>query len=440
MLKLPEFFVKRMTSQLGADAVPFFDALGQDPPVSLRLNPFKPSNMFDGNELVPWCEKGRYLQERISFTLDPLFHAGCYYVQEASSMYLECVIKKYVNAESPLRVLDLCAAPGGKSTHLLSLIPAGSLLVSNEPIPSRNNILRDNLSKWGLANVVVVQNQAKDFQSLTHYFDVVLVDAPCSGEGLFRKNHEAVNEWSEENLAMCNQRQQSILEEILPCLKPGGLLIYSTCTFNPGENDEVCSMLAKNKLVELLKLDALHGAVTTECGLQMYPHKVQGEGFYLAAMRKVSDGLEPMTMKRPKQKPVSLKSIGSWLENAEKFQLESNKELLFAIPHSLCDDIAMLRSLLYVRKAGIFMGSLSGDDLIPSQESAMFVGHGEQLPTVELTLEDALRYLRGEALPNGNQVKGWCIANYNGHALGWMKGVGNRFNNSYPKELRIRNL
>jgi 16S rRNA C967 or C1407 C5-methylase (RsmB/RsmF family)/NOL1/NOP2/fmu family ribosome biogenesis protein len=440
MLKLPEFFVTRMTSHLGADAVPFFEALDKDPPVSLRLNPFKPSSVFDGHELVPWCEKGRYLQERISFTLDPLFHAGCYYVQEASSMYLECVINKHLNTESPLRVLDLCAAPGGKSTHLLSLIPEGSLLVSNEPIPSRNNILRDNLSKWGLANVVVVQNQAKDFQSLTHYFDVVLVDAPCSGEGLFRKNHEAVNEWSEENLAMCSHRQQNILEEILHCLKPGGLLIYSTCTFNPAENDEVCSVLEKNELVELLKLDALHGAVTTKCGLQMYPHKVQGEGFYLAAMRKISDGQEPMTMKRPKQKPVSLKSIGSWLKNADKFQLESNKDLFFAIPNHICDDIAILRSHLFVRKAGIFMGSLTGDDLIPSQELAMFVGRADQLPSIELPLEEALRYLRGEALPNGNQVKGWCIANYNGHALGWMKGVGNRFNNSYPKELRIRNL
>jgi 16S rRNA C967 or C1407 C5-methylase (RsmB/RsmF family) len=263
MLQLPELFVQRMTSRLGGNSQAFFRSLEDPVPVSIRMNTRKPFDGFEGMESVPWCASGFYLKQRHVFTLDPFFHAGCYYVQEASSMFIERAYRNHGDLQRSLRVLDLCAAPGGKSTHLLSLLPEDSLLVSNEPIPSRNAILRDNLSKWGYENVVVTQNEPGDFKRLTGFFDMILVDAPCSGEGLFRKNHEAVREWSESNLSMCSTRQHSILEDVLPSLKPGGLLIYSTCTYNDSENDDICEILVKGGSMDPLELEPAYGAAKT---------------------------------------------------------------------------------------------------------------------------------------------------------------------------------
>jgi len=440
MFSLPSIFLQRMSEQLGVDLQAFFDTYEAPIPVSLRINPWKPFKAFDGSEPVPWCETGLYLKEKISFTLDPLFHAGCYYVQEASSMFIETAFKTYTEGNAPLSVLDLCGAPGGKSTHLLSLLPGGSLLVSNEPVPQRNSILRDNLNKWGQVNVIITQNEPIDFASLKDYFDVILVDAPCSGEGLFRKNHDAVNEWSESTLVMCSLRQKTILEDILPALKPNGLLIYSTCTYNEGENDAICEKLLEEGVMDPLDLEPIHGATKTKFGLQMYPHRVKGEGFFMAAMRKKAGETESVSFKKTKHKYIPFKDAADWLNNHDDFVFESNNNLLFAIPNALEGELSILRSILYVRKAGICLGSLSGDVLIPSQELAMFVGRSGALEKVELSLEEALKYLRGEALTNHIRKSGWCLASYQGNPLGWMKGVGNRFNNSYPKELRIRNL
>ncbi|MFM7176606.1 MAG: methyltransferase RsmF C-terminal domain-like protein [Bacteroidota bacterium] len=440
MISIPSIFLQRISEKLGVDLQSFLDSYEADIPVSIRVNPWKPFKSFEGSEQVPWCETGLYLKERISFTLDPLFHAGCYYVQEASSMFIEAAFKKYTTENTPLRVLDLCGAPGGKSTHLLSLLPKGSLLVSNEPVPQRNSILRENLTKWGLDHVIITQNEPIDFASLKHHFDVILVDAPCSGEGLFRKNHEAVNEWSESTLVMCSLRQKTILKDVLPALKPKGLLIYSTCTYNEAENDGICEELSEAGLMQPLELEPNHGATGTKYGLQMYPHRVKGEGFFMAAMRKPDEEQEFISFKKGKNKNLQFKSANHWFKSAESYIFEINNDLLFAIPKSLEEEIALMRSSLYVRKAGICLGTLAGDDLIPTHELAMFVGRADTLETVDLSLEESLKYLRGEALSNNTQKKGWCLATYQCHALGWMKGVGNRFNNSYPKELRIRKL
>lgn len=440
MFSLPSIFLQRMSEQLGVELKAFFDTYEAELPVSVRINPWKPLKAFDGSEPVPWCTNGLYLKERISFTMDPLFHAGCYYVQEASSMFIETAFKKYAVENTPLKVLDLCGAPGGKSTHLLSLLPPGSLLVSNEPVPQRNAILRENLTKWGLDNVVVTQNEPLDFAAFKHHFDVVLVDAPCSGEGLFRKNHDAISEWSESTVVMCSLRQKTILEDVLPALKPSGLLIYSTCTYNESENDYICENLVNGGQMEPLELDANHGATKTRYGLQMYPHRVKGEGFFMAAMRKNSGELEPPSFKKTKHKYTQFKTAGDWLKNQDDYIFESNNNMLFAIPKSFEAEISLLRSMLYVRKAGICMGSFSGEALIPSHELALFVGQSHELEKVELSLENALKYLRGEALNANVHKNGWCLAIYQDSPLGWMKGVGSRFNNSYPKELRIRNL
>ncbi|MGR6088074.1 MAG: methyltransferase RsmF C-terminal domain-like protein [Arcticibacter sp.] len=439
---LPDPFVRRMQEQLGDAFDAFLEALAKPAPVSVRTNPYKPHELFTSCEKVAWSDYGRYLPERISFTMDPLFHAGCYYVQEASSMYLELAFKTCVEQTGPLKVLDLCAAPGGKSTHLLSLLPEGSLLVSNEVVPNRNAVLRENLSKWGKGNVVVIQNEAKDIGALTGFFDVILVDAPCSGEGLFRKNPEATQEWSEDALTMCSQRQSDILDAVLPALKENGILIYSTCTFNPGENDEVLNSLFSKGDFECMRLPIDGGVVSTRFGVQMYPHSVKGEGFYMAALKKLTpqSSSTAHAHKGSKMKSVVVKNIEKWLEHPLDFELEQVNDMLYALPKTHLNDIRILQNQLYVRKAGVCLGSLSADVLQPSHELALFVGRSAQISCVQLEREVALRYLRGEAISTSQKVGGWHLAAFEGEPLGWMKGAGLRYNNNYPKELRIRNL
>lgn len=242
---------------------------------------------------VPWCRKGYYLAHRPLFTLDPLFHAGAYYVQEASSMFLEQVLKRYL-PDHPVAMLDLCAAPGGKSTHARSLLPEGSLLVSNEVMRNRAQILAENITKWGNADVVVTQSDPADFASLEETFDIMLTDVPCSGEGMFRKDEGAISDWSVENVELCRQRQRRILGDAWPCLKPGGLLIYSTCTYNTDENEEnvrwICQTLGAEVLpVEVLPEWQITGNLLADSDFPVYrflPHRTRGEGLFMAVMRK----------------------------------------------------------------------------------------------------------------------------------------------------------
>ena len=248
------------------------------------------------HEKIPWTQYGYYLKERPSFTFDPLFHAGCYYVQEASSMFLEQALKQTVDLTQPLKVLDLCAAPGGKSTHIQSLISKDSLLVSNEVIRSRANVLKDNIIKWGCQNVMVTNNDPKDFSRLEGYFDVIVVDAPCSGSGLFRKEPEAINEWSENNVALCGQRQQRIVADIWPALKENGILIYSTCSYSKEEDEDIVSWITANFELESekLKVESEWGITETEISTDIFsyrfwPDKVNGEGFFIACFQKAGE-------------------------------------------------------------------------------------------------------------------------------------------------------
>jgi 16S rRNA C967 or C1407 C5-methylase (RsmB/RsmF family) len=259
-LNLPKAFLQSLQNLKGFDEAAFKAVHQSDSQItSVRLNPKKIFNIqhsiFNAQlEKVLWNDNGYYLPERPSFTLDPLFHAGAYYVQEASSMFLEEVLKQTVDLTKPLKVLDLCAAPGGKSTLIQSVISKESLLVSNEVIKTRVNILAENITKWGAANVVVTNNDPSDFKRLQNYFDVIVVDAPCSGSGLFRKDANAINEWSENNVTLCSQRQQRILADIIPSLKPGGVLIYSTCSYSLEEDESIADWLSEEFRVKSLKL------------------------------------------------------------------------------------------------------------------------------------------------------------------------------------------
>ncbi|HEX8060200.1 MAG TPA: RsmB/NOP family class I SAM-dependent RNA methyltransferase, partial [Cyclobacteriaceae bacterium] len=300
--KIPEAFERRMT--LRGDFIEFKKALSEEPVSSIRINRLKKPNL--AGEHVSWCSTGIYLPERPVFTLDPNFHAGAYYVQEASSMFLEQAVKSSVDLSKPLRVLDLCAAPGGKSTHLLQLISNESLLVSNEVIRSRAMILSENIQKWGKSNVIVTNNDPKDFTELNGYFDLIVVDAPCSGEGLFRKDEDAMQEWSDENVNLCSLRQRRILADVWPALKENGVLIYCTCTYNEAENENNLKWLSEQKDIELIDLPHFPGVEKTT-GYRFMPHKVKGEGFFIAAVRKKSQErsirLRPGNLKASKLNP-----------------------------------------------------------------------------------------------------------------------------------------
>ena len=411
-MNLPAEFAEQTRVLLGdVEYEKLVSALAEDTPVSIRLNPWKqkkiePSIGREQFTAVPWCADGFYLNERLTFTFDPLFHAGSYYVQEASSMFLEQAMQQYVN--EPVTVLDLCAAPGGKSTHIRSLLPEGSLLVANEVIRNRSQVLAENLIKWGHPDVMVTNNDPANFAKLTELFDVIMTDVPCSGEGMFRKDPGAIEEWSLENVEICWQRQRRIIADIWPCLKPGGILIYSTCTYNTKENEENISWI-----MEELGAEPLSVNVPDEWGItgnlsdsdfpvyRFMPHKTKGEGFFLAVLRKGGEG---------------------------ELERTGNKEALIR------------KHLRVIKDSGVEPGVLKGKDLIPSHAQAMSVTLDlEAYPSCELTYEQAIAYLRREAIVLDASVpRGSILVMYRNVPLGFVKNIGNRANNLYPQDWRIR--
>lgn len=437
-MELLSAFLERIREITGEECDAFLQSLDQTTPVSLRVNPLKRITGFDSYEKVPWASDAYYLPERISFTLDPSFHAGCYYVQEASSMYLETVFRECISSERPLKVLDLCAAPGGKSTHLLSLLPEGSLLVSNEVIPSRNNILRYNLEKWGSSSVIVTQSDPSVLGQLSGFFDVIVVDAPCSGEGMFRKDPVAVSEWNKDTVAVCSRRQQLILDDIFPALKQDGILLYSTCTYEYEENEMQVAALMADRNMELIRLKpSMEGIVESSHGLRFFPHRVKGEGFFISALRKVT--AEPEAEKRLKPLPA-IKDQG-WLNlldsSSVSWVLIKKENDLYAIPENQFNDYRLINEFSYVRKAGIWLGELKGTDLIPSHELALSIHLSKDVPRVSLSMEEAIRYLKCETISVSDIDKGWAVVTYSGFPIGWIKSLGNRINNYFPKNQRI---
>lgn len=397
---------------------------------------------------VPWHERGFYLQERPVFTLDPLFHAGAYYVQEASSMFVAEAARQTVTLDKPLKVLDLCAAPGGKSTLLLSLLSPNGLLVSNEVIRARTSPLRENLERWGHPNVAITSAEVEEFAALEDWFDVVLTDAPCSGEGLFRKDPDAVQEWSLPHVALCAARQKRILAAAIQSLAPGGVLLYSTCTYNREENDGNIVWMLQEFPLDLvpLKVPDAWGIVKTSAGgYQFFPHKLQGEGFFLAAFQKKAGNAvrhqPPSGFKSLKPLPKGLiPQAAAWLHpgaEARFFQTPSGEVL--ALPAILETEYLLLDKVLKTKWFGVNIGAFKGKDFIPSHALALSMWVSPTLPGVDLTEEQALLYLKKETFePQDQWPKGWVLARYQGQNLGWMKILPNRINNYLPQERRIR--
>lgn len=454
-LQIPELLIKSLQHTAGFNEAAFREAHLQHPAiVSYRVNPFKNFggiSFAENAEPVPWSQMGHTLTTRPQFVFDPVFHAGGYYVQEASSMFLEQAIVQNTTPGEPLTVLDLCAAPGGKSTHLVSILPEDSLLVSNEVIRTRVHILAENITKWGVGNVVVTQNDPADFSALNSLFDIIVADAPCSGSGLFRKDAAAATEWSEANVQLCAQRQQRIIADVWPALKPGGLFVYATCSYSPEENEEICNWLMNNFQPRPLEINTEPewGITTVQTekgaiGYRFWPHRVQGEGFFMACFRK--NGNENDAYTAGKKKPGTLFNPISKNEAARLpgwLTVNSNEELFLRgdewvlLPAGLANWLQEQAPVLYIKQAGTTLGRMAGKDFIPDHALAMNTAKATAHRSLELNRENALKFLRKEQFETGDAEKGWWLARFGQYPLGWMKHLGNRVNNYYPAQLRI---
>ena len=443
----------------------FEAALDDGTPVSIRINPrkFDRSNS-QPHEQIPWCETGYYLPCRPSFTFDPLFHAGAYYVQEASSMFLEQAVLTILarsghsqhpetesgHAKSPLTALDLCAAPGGKSTHLSSILPDDSLLVCNEAVRNRSFILAENMAKWGSANTFVTRNDPGAFSRTPHLFDIILADLPCSGEGMFRKDPAVRNEWSMDRVRLCAARQRRIIHDVWEALKPGGYLIYSTCTFNTEENEDNVKSLCDRLGAAIIPIPVkpewnITGSLSHDMPVcRFFPHRTRGEGFFLALMQKTSVGRsDPVSRSVSRyvkpDKRVHDPQIRKMLTMPEKF-VYSGTGVVTAIRKTHESVYAILSGHLNLIASGLLMGERKGSDFTPSASLALSVEiDARAFPGIDLSTEQAIAYLqRGALVTPANTPKGYILVTYRKTPLGFVKNTGNRANNLYPVEWRIK--
>ena len=445
-LILPADFQHRMQHTLGNQWANFEKALHSPPPVSVRYHFLKEIKKQENFEKVKWSSKGVYLNERPVFTLDPALHAGAYYVQEASSMLVEAAVRQLCDLGSPLRALDLAAAPGGKSTLLADLLGMKGLLLANEVIRPRYQVLRHNLARWGYPNTCSSNHDSRDLSALGAWFDLLLLDAPCSGEGLFRKDPDAVQEWSPEALRLCTARQRRILADAAGLLRPGGILIYSTCTYHEEENAENVRWMAREFGFEEAPLDipADWGIQEVQPGYQCYPHRVRGEGFYLACLRKVGENPRRTEDKTGKIRgweplpPKWLPQVGKWLAQPDEYRFFiDTQQNVRALPKPIEPWTATLSQTLYRMDWGIEVGCLKGQDLVPAPELALSLAVSKELPAVALDRTNALLFLKKETISAPHAPQGWTLVRHQGLNLGWAKVLKDRVNNYYPKNWRI---
>jgi 16S rRNA C967 or C1407 C5-methylase (RsmB/RsmF family)/NOL1/NOP2/fmu family ribosome biogenesis protein len=454
--QLPEAFESQMQALLGpVEFALFKEGLERPTQTSIRVNRMKPADISFSKRPIPWAQDGYFLEERPSFTGDPSFHAGAYYVQEASSMFISHILE---SQQIPKGVyLDLAAAPGGKSTLLSSYLGEEGLLVANEVIAARTQILKENVIKWGLGNTVVTNNDPEHFGPLEGFFDLVLVDAPCSGEGMFRKDPQARAEWSPDHVNLCSARQKRIVDKAGELVKGGGYLLYSTCTFNEKENEEILRFLTEEFAFEPIRipLDPSWGIVETELsteegpffGYRFFPHKVAGEGFFITVLRRPEGAYAQEAPATKEFKHHSLKRLGekesAVLEQevggdgSGKFYLL--QEAYFRINGSYARAVEKLAQVLSVRYFGVELGKKQGKEWIPSHEWALSTLPKNGFPQQELTMEEALDFLRKKEQSFAELPLGWVLLTYQKLPLGWIKNLGKRVNNYYPKEWRIRN-
>ncbi|MBL7950743.1 MAG: hypothetical protein JNM62_03385 [Flavobacteriales bacterium] len=432
----PSFF-DRLRARLGAEVDGLADALLAISPTSIRGNEAK----WPGPEAarVPWCTNGAYLPERPAFTFDPLLHAGCYYVQEASSMLLEQAFRASGFAHERILALDLCAAPGGKSTHLRSLLHADSLLVSNEIDRKRQVILQENLWKWGAANVVITGSAPTQLQRLPEFFDLIVVDAPCSGEGMFRKDPFARAQWNERLVDQCAAMQRNALLHAWESLRPGGVIVYSTCTWEISENEaQMAWLMEQGGTCISIPIDASWGVVRSERlgvdALRCYPHHVKGEGFFIAAVRKPGE----WTAQYSNAGAHSYYAPAKWLHPRSSWATVEVGEELFATDATWSGALNDIQRTLNVISPGVPLAERKAGEWRPHHALALASDlDPSHFTRVPLNMDEALSYLRGNALTASN-AQGIALATHRNVGLGWLQGAGNRWNNRWPAGWRIR--
>ena len=466
---LPQVFLERMQGLLGSEYEEFLVSFDHEKYQALRLNPLKlrtESGRTDDSTVieekiqqtfrlqpVPWAENGYYYTKEDQPGKHPWHEAGLYYIQEPSAMAPVTLL----SPQPGERILDLCAAPGGKSTQIASAMEGEGLLVTNEIHPARAKILSENEERMGIRNACVLNETPEHLADIfEEYFDRILVDAPCSGEGMFRKIPEARDEWSENNVKICAVRQAEILREAWKTLRPGGLLIYSTCTFNRLENEGSLEGLlaeAGEEIVESTAFDCppAWGVVCGRVGpfrtFRFYPHRTRGEGFFAAVARKVSDGGSRVRVPKSRRTifaPAGRREcaeLSRWVAEPERMRFAAVADVYYAYYESQYEAVKMLAESLRVIASGVAMGQIFKERLKPDHALAMFCGLDRgAVPVAELSEEEALRFLRKQEAEAAAFAEGMNLVTHGGAALGFAKRIQNRVNNMYPNSLRIFNL
>ena len=459
MSTLPEAFVNMALDSLADLTEPrlMVEALAtSSPQVSVRVNPRKPVNLpWTTDGPVAWCPNGHYLPERPLFTLAPELHQGRIYVQDASSMFIHSVIAQLTSPDNPVTYLDACAAPGGKTTAAIDTLPDQSLVVANEYDPRRAAVLRENLTKWGYPHLVVSQGDTAQFSPLEGMFNIVAADVPCSGEGMFRKDPEAVRQWTPALVNECVARQKSIISNLWPAVAPGGYLIYSTCTFNKHENEELIQWITENFSALPVEISIPDGSgilrSATPSGAPCYrfmPHALRGEGLFMAVLQKSPDDSASPASQRKKSrdkgrgsdKPApQLDKCRNWISDPDQFTLSLNNSLVTAFPKSYAQTLRTLQNHLRIIQTGVAVATVKGSDLIPEHPLAMStIFRHDAFPHLEVPLPIAIDYLRREAITlPPDTPRGFVTLTYRDLPLGFVKNIGNRSNNLYPQAWRV---
>ncbi len=430
---IPEELQRRLKDLLGPECDELIAALDLPAPVSIRANPLKGSTgrLIDP---VQWSALGTYLAERPSFTFDPHFHAGAYYVQEASSMFLEQAIAASGSADRDLLALDLCAAPGGKTTHLRSLLTRGSLVVANEVDRRRQPALQENLWKWGHGNMIITASEASHFASLPEFFDLILLDAPCSGEGMMRKDPFAREQWSPQLVQHCAILQQELIHHAWSSLKPGGCLVYSTCTWETLENeDRLHPLIVEGALPVEIPVEDEWGIIHSGPGYRFYPHRTRGEGLFMALLRKPGDHetRRSRTVSQAIQLPY-------FIADPDRYHASLVNGIQHVVDGTWAKETDVITKVLRTLAPGIPVSEMKGSEYRPHPALALNRSiEIKDIPGTDLDQAQAIAYLQGRSLPATGE-RGPSLATFQGSRLGWLHGVGDRWNNRWPDQWRIR--
>ncbi len=442
---LPEGFIEEIRDIPGIDHEMLFAALDGNPSVGVRTNSRKDcGDLFAGAAPVPWCRSGFYLDQRPKFTLMPELHAGGFYVQDPSSMILR-TITEMICGGKPSVVIDFCASPGGKTTAAIDALPDGSVVIANEFEPSRVGALKENITKWGYPGVAVTNAPTSAFRSLSERADIAIVDAPCSGEGMMRKDPDARKQWSPALVEQCARLQRDILADAAETVRPGGYLVYSTCTFNTAENEKMLDFIGDELGLEsfdtgIAEAFGISSGFSARPALRFMPHITRGEGLFAGVFRK--PGSSPLTVSERLTRPGkrNLAEGHHLLDRPEGYEFSTIGNKSFAVPGKLANLLSMLPKKTRISCSGVELGETKGKDFIPSPSLALSCALKRGVyPEVSLSREEALAFLRREVitLPSSTE-KGFCLICYGGLPLGWAKNIGNRANNLFPQAWRIR--